>query len=165
MGGGEGGADEQRHRQGDGAADRARLAGVQHEAQAPDRERGGDAVGGPAERAVQRVGERGADEPEGVDRRGVGGAEQARVVGRVGPDHRRGERGERDQDQADELGAAAAQRRLGVALHQRCAPLRLGACRHASQTLSLEIDAASVSRIAARPRSTAAASATSATRM
>ena len=164
VGRGEGGADEQRHRQRDRAADGARLAGVQQEAQAPDGERGGDAVGGPAEGAVQRVGERGADQAEGVDRRGVGGAEQARVVGRVAPDHRRGEGGERDQDQSDELGAAAAQRGLGVALHQRCAPLGPGACRHRSDPF-LEIGAASVSRIAASPRSTSAASATSATRM
>ena len=69
-----------------------------------------DAVGGPAERAVQRIGERGADEPERVARRLVGGAEQARVVGRVGPDHRRRQAGEHEEQDADQLAAAPAQR-------------------------------------------------------
>ena len=125
VGGGEGGGDEERHGRDDGAADDAGLAGVQDQAQAPDREAGGDAVGGPAEGAVQRVGEGGADEAEGVPRGLVGGAEEARVVGRVGPDHRRGERGETEEQEPDQLGAAAAERDLGVALHQRRAALAL----------------------------------------
>ena len=119
MGRREGGGDEERDRGHDGAGEDAGLAGVEEEAGAPGGERDGDAVGGPAEGAVKRIGERGADEAEGVAGRLVGGAEEARIVGVVGPDHRRGEGGEADEDEADELGAAAAERALGVALHQR----------------------------------------------
>ena len=168
VGRGEGGGGEQRDRGEDRAAEDAAFAGVQDEAQAPDREGERDAVGGPAERAVQRVGERGADEAEGVARRLVGGAEEAGIVGGVGPDHRRGERRDADEDDADELAAPPAQRLLGVALHQRRALGFLAGRCHLSDLLSDRLGGSrcpSVARIASRPRPTLAASATSATRM
>ncbi len=125
----------------------------------------GSAVGGPAERAVQRVGERGADQAERVARGFVGGAEQAGIVGRVGPEQGPGQHAEGDQHEADEFGSAAAQRLLGVAFHQRAAAFALGALSHVGQTLSVECGAPSVARMAPSPRATSSSPATSATRM
>ncbi len=127
---GEGGGGDEGDGNGDGAADRAGLAGMGDEAQAPDRKRERDAVGGPAQRAVERIGNRGADQAERVAGRGIGGAEEAGVVGGISPDQRRGEGREQEKDQAEQFGAAAAQGLLGVALHQGGAALGLAAGCH-----------------------------------
>ena len=130
VGGGEGGGGEERHRQRQRAAPRAAFAGVQHQAQTPGGERDGQAVGRPAERAVQRIRDRGADQAERVARRLVGGAEQARIVRGVGPEQGPGQHAEGDKREADEFRPAAAQRLFGIALHERAAAFALGAGSH-----------------------------------
>jgi hypothetical protein len=126
VGRGEGGGGEQRHRREGGARHGAGLAEMQHEAKRPAGEGDRDAPGREAERPVQRVGDRGADDPEGVRRRIVRGREDRRIVGRVGPEHQREERPDAGEDEPQELGTAPAQGLLGIALDQPRAALALG---------------------------------------